>query len=81
MSTSKFQSGFAPLEVVLVAAVVVLVGFLGYTFYTNSQQTNGSQGSSETATANDTQSAPAVNSTSDLDTAANVLDQTDPGAS
>lgn len=84
MSTYTRQKGFSIVEILLVVAVVGIIGFLGYTFYNNYQtETNktSTADSSQSATASDVATAPAVNSASDLDKAQAVLDQTNPGSS
>lgn len=83
--------GFSALEGLLVIAVVVILGLVGYNVYnrqhkaddtatTASQPSTTSNGGS--ATASDVASGPSdIKSTSDLDKAAATLDQTDPGGS
>ncbi|MBP7760565.1 prepilin-type N-terminal cleavage/methylation domain-containing protein [Candidatus Saccharibacteria bacterium] len=67
------QSGFSIIEVVLVFAVVVVVGLVGYNLY-NMQQARNEQ----TATTQQKAAAmpESINSTSDLDAAAKALDAT-----
>jgi prepilin-type N-terminal cleavage/methylation domain-containing protein len=78
MRTHTHQSGFSAIEIVLVVAVVALIGFLGYTAYTHFQANKTDGVGQQAPTANDVTSAPAINSTSDLDAAQAALDQTDP---
>jgi prepilin-type N-terminal cleavage/methylation domain-containing protein len=73
------QSGFSIVEVVIVLAVLGFVGLLGYTAY-NRVNDSKTANNSQSATASDVKSAPAINSTSDLDSAQATLEQTDPSA-
>jgi prepilin-type N-terminal cleavage/methylation domain-containing protein len=77
------QHGFSIVETLLVVAVVVVLGLVGYKVYHRQHDTTATNSSQSTgsATANDVASAPEVKSTSDLDKAATTLDQTDPAAS
>lgn len=73
------QSGFSPVELVIVIAIVAVLGFVGYSVYDRqSSKTADVTGTSQSATASDVAPAPAVSSTSSLDEAAATLDQTDP---
>lgn len=86
MKIRSTQSGFSPVEVLIVVAVVAVLGLVGYTVYNRQQDktastSNTQQVVSQAPTAEDVKAAPAVSSTSDLDKAAQVLDQTDPGGS
>ena len=81
MKARSKQLGFSPVEVILVVVVVAVIGLLGYVYYNNQAKkttsNENSQTSSQSATASDVKSAPAINSTSDLDSAQTALDQTD----
>jgi prepilin-type N-terminal cleavage/methylation domain-containing protein len=85
MRASTKQPGFSIVELVIVVAVIGLLGVLGYVGYNTythkTASTSASQAASTPATASDVASAPAINSTSDLDAAAATLDQTDPSGS
>lgn len=81
------QSGFSGVELAIVLAMVGVLGFVGYDVY-NRQNTKmaDSSNTSQTARAEspqatDVATAPSVNSTSDLDKASAMLDQTDPSGS
>ena len=84
MRVRNNQSGFSIIEIAIVVVVIGIIGFLGYTFYNNQMNKTASDDSgktSQSATASDVKSAPAVNSVADLNNAETVLDQTDPGGS
>jgi len=84
MKTRHDQSGFSIVEILLVVAVLAIIGFLGYTFYNNQVNKTASsdqQESSQAVMVSDVNTAPAINSTSDLDAATKTLDQTDPSSS
>lgn len=87
MRTRTNQSGFSVIELAIVLAVVGILGFVGYTVYNrqNTKTVNSSDtsqpSSSGSSKADDVASEPSVRSTSDLDKAADTLDQTDPSAS
>lgn len=86
MHIRSTQSGFSPVEVLIVVAVVAVLGLVGYTVYNRQQDKTAKTGStqqlaSQTPTAEDVKAAPSVSSTGDLDKAMQVLDQTDPGGS
>lgn len=73
----RTTQGFSIVEVAVVIFIVVIIGFLGYTFYMRTQAaptTDSSQ--SETAVG----TAPDINDTADLDTAAAVVDETNTDA-
>ena len=74
MRSSSSQSGFSAVEIAIVVAVVVVIGALGYVFYNNyqKQQTKAN----ESSQAADSE-APAITSTSDLDTASKTIDDSD----
>jgi prepilin-type N-terminal cleavage/methylation domain-containing protein len=71
------QKGFSIIEVVIVIVILGVIGFLGYTFYNNSHPKTTAT-TSQSATATDVAAAPSITSTSDLDKAQSVLDQTNP---
>lgn len=82
MRTRNNQSGFSVVELVIVLAVVVVLGFVGYSVYkSQNNKTDDTTTTSQSATASDVPSAPTINSTSDLDEAAIMLDQTDTSSS
>jgi len=85
---SSVQKGFSVVEVVIVLVVVSVLGFAGYVVYdrqnnkTADSTSNVQTGIEESPTANDVASPPSsINSTSDLDEAAAMLDNIDPGES
>jgi len=78
MIFTRNQSGFTLVEIAIVIVVVGIIAFLGYTFYNNQIQKSASDESSQSAVAEDVDSAPEINSTEDLDAAEEVLDGTDP---
>lgn len=85
MSLQNIQSGFSVVELVIVLAVVGVLGFVGYSVYDrqNTKTADSSAGTSQTARsqaakASDVASSPTISSTSDLNKAAAILDQTDP---
>jgi Tfp pilus assembly protein PilV len=71
------QAGFSVIEVVIIIAVVALVGFLGYTAYNRFQddKTTGDSTQTEQAATTSDATAPEINSSSDLDEAQKVLDE------
>lgn len=71
------QSGFSIIEIVIVLVVLGIIGFLGYAFYNNQMHKTATNDNAQTTTAQDVQSAPTISKTSDLDTAATILDQAD----
>ena len=81
MKLTRKQAGFTLVEIAIVVVVVGIIAFLGYTFYNNQVQKNASDESSQSAVAEDVDSAPEINSTEDLDSAEAVLDGTDPSSS
>jgi len=82
MKVRSTQSGFSAFELVIVVAVVAILGLVGYTVYSNRQyDTTTTYQPAKTSTAGTVPSAPAISSTSDLDKASAVLDQTDIGNS
>ena len=85
MKSRHSQTGFSIVELLVVVAVLALIGFVGYRVYSalngNNTTADTTQVANQSSTANDVTSAPAVNSTSNLDDAQKALDQTDPGGS
>jgi type II secretory pathway pseudopilin PulG len=75
MRTRSSQTGFSLVEITLAAAVVIIIGALGYVFYTNYQ--NSQTKADEASQATDTSEAPAITNASDLDTATKALDDSD----
>lgn len=88
MTSLHKQKGFAIIEPIVILIVIAVVVLAGWTIYhrghksapakSSTSSTAGSAGT-QSPTATDVSSAPAVNSTSDLDKAEQVLDQNDPG--
>jgi prepilin-type N-terminal cleavage/methylation domain-containing protein len=86
MRAKTNQSGFSAVELVIVLAVVGVLGFVGFSVYNRQQTKTTDTGTTQanngqSAKANDVASAPNISSTSDLDKAATMLDQTDPSGS
>lgn len=86
MSPRKSQAGFSVVELFIVAIVVVALAMVGYTVYNRQNDnkaatTTSSQSVNTDAVATDVPTAPAINSTSDLDKASAALDQIDPSVS
>lgn len=79
---THYQKGFAFLELILIAAIIVVIGFLGYTAYNAFQKKNTTTASTTAATASTTvPAAPTITDASGLDQAMAALNQTDPSAS
>ncbi len=77
MKLAKRQNGFSAVELVLVLGVIGVLVFVGYTFYTHNKDSDQLGGNTTTSTTQKAPAAPAINSTNDLTTAENTLDQTD----
>ena len=77
---TRNQSGFGGVEMLLVVIVVALIGALGLVFYNRNNALIANNGG-QSPVASDVQSAPEIQSASDLEKAEAVLDQTDPSAS
>lgn len=75
MKSRAKQPSFSAVRLIVVLAVVVALGFAGYTVY------NSLSANNESATATDVVAAPKIKSNSDLDQASATLDQTDPDGS
>ncbi len=69
----KPSRGFSLVEILIFAAVIVLVGLISYNLYSMQQARNKSL-TEQQSTAAAIPAAPPVNSTEDLDKAASVLD-------
>lgn len=72
------QKGFTIVEFIIIAAILGVVGFVGYSVY-DRQQNKFVPG--ESAQANDVSDAPAIENTSDLTSAESILDKNDPQTS
>ena len=77
MSVKHNQPGFHIVELLLALATLGMVGFLGYTYYSNSQLKNNSSSQVVNQTKTDVAPAPAIKSNSDLTKAEKVLNDTD----
>jgi Tfp pilus assembly protein PilV len=75
------ESGFALVEIVLVVIVLALIGFVGYVFVNNQMHGTASKNTAQTTTASAAETAPVINTTSDLDKAQATLDANDPSTS
>lgn len=73
---SYSQKGFSAVEFVIIALVVAVVGFVGYTVY-DRQQNDKAASTVESSQATDVPAAPEIKNTDDLQAAEAVLDQTD----
>ncbi|MBA3757551.1 hypothetical protein H0X09_01685 [Candidatus Saccharibacteria bacterium] len=82
MKTYHKQSGMAGLEILLIAAVVGLIGFVGYRVYdsgrTVDDQYNKNSSQNSQRNSDEVPLAPEVNSVEDLDAADKTLDQVHP---
>lgn len=72
------RSGFTLIEVLVVVLVIAVIGALGFTFYGRMNQV-AKEPSDQSRIASDVKGAPEIKESSDLDEAASILDQTDPG--
>jgi prepilin-type N-terminal cleavage/methylation domain-containing protein len=82
MSSRKSQSGFSPVELVIVLAVVAVLAVVGYTVYNRqNSRTATTQPANSQPAATDAETAPTISSAKDLDKAGAALDRTDPGGS
>ncbi len=79
MGTKQNQLGFSAVELIIVVVIVSLLGYAGFTVYSRQQDKKANdtnQVAEQSAVADDVPSAPEVNSTEDLTTAQNTLNQT-----
>lgn len=76
MKLFKNSSGFSAVELLIVVAVVGVLGLAGYVVYNRQQvkTADSSYQNSQSNTASDVPSAPAINSTDDLTKAEKTLD-------
>jgi len=84
MRHTRNQSGFSVIALALVVLVIGVLGFAGYTVYNrqnNEPSSSNTNPVSQPPAVSDAQTPPEVNSTSDLDKALTVLDQTDTSSS
>ena len=77
MKLHNNQSGFSAVEIIIAVVVIALIGFLGYTAYDRFQQNKVDQVSEQDADGSEVSTAPEIKSTSDLDAAEKVLDESD----
>lgn len=79
MRARTSQSGFSIIELIIALAILGVLVFVGYIVYDrqNDKTADNRDTTSQSATKSDLPTAPEVTSTSDLDKAATVLDQTD----
>lgn len=78
MYAHKNHAGFSIIEVVIVLAVVILLGYLGYIFVSRTTSNTSTQDTALQSDTSDVSSTPQINSREDLDTAEKVLDENDP---
>lgn len=80
------QSGFSIIEVLIIAAMIIIVGFLGYAAYNAVTEANKSvndaqqtaENNIESSTATDVPATPeSIKDTSDLDATIKLLDEID----
>jgi uncharacterized membrane protein YebE (DUF533 family) len=75
MRSRSSQLGFSAVEIAIVVAVIVIIGFLGYTFYNNYLHKQAQVG--ESSKTSDVDDAPVITTTKDLDKANSTLDDSD----
>lgn len=84
MKSLHQQNGFSVVELVIVIAVLAVVGAVGYTVKNRQTAVTTPVSSTSAVTgsakATNVGTAPTIQTTSDLDTAAATLDQNDPGS-
>lgn len=78
MYAHKNHAGFSIVEIVIVLAVVILIGCLGYVFINRTNSNTATQDTALQSDTNDVSSTPQINSREDLDAAEKVLDENDP---
>ena len=71
------QTGFSAVEILIVAVVLGLIGFVSYTFYTRQNDKTADT----ITTSRDVPAVPEITSTSDLDKASVMLDEADTDSS
>lgn len=80
MNLTKNNSGFSPVEILIVVVIVGVISLIGYTIYDRQQpksaSTSGQTSQTESAGNEDIPSAPEINSTEDLTKAEKTLDDT-----
>lgn len=76
MSTRRTQYGFTAFEGVIIVLVVAVLAAAGYMVYSRMNNTASKTSSTSDQATSTTPTAPAVNNTSDLDTASKTLDDT-----
>ena len=81
MSKSERQAGFSAIEVVIAILVVIAIAATGYLAYSRMKDTAKAPTAGEQADKGTTPTAPTVDDTKDLDTAAQTLDETNLDAS
>jgi prepilin-type N-terminal cleavage/methylation domain-containing protein len=81
MNLRSNRSGFSVVEILIVVVVLGLVGFIGYVFYTKQSNTTVNSTTNQSATAEDVPAAPGVTTTSDLEKASKMLDESDTASS
>lgn len=74
---SRSQKGFSVVEFIIIALVVAVVGFVGYSVYDRQQN----KITTESSQASDVSSAPEIKNIDGLGAAEAVLDQTDTSSS
>jgi Tfp pilus assembly protein PilE len=74
MRTKRSQSGFAVVEIAILAVVVVVLGLVAFKVYT--ARTNSSSYNAAVSKASSVPSAPVIHKTSDLNTAESTVDST-----
>lgn len=83
MRIRKQQTGFAIVELAIVVVIIAAIVVIGLWVHNRSKTTTANTlptNSTQSPVANNVSTAPAVNKTSDLDSALDTLNQNDPGA-
>ncbi len=79
MAHIRNESGFSPVETLLLVIIIAIIGVAGYKVYsTKSSADKLNQQSSSEQVANPGDTTPPINSASDLNKAEQALDQVDP---